>query len=161
MVKLYVNPNAGKGPGAVPKAWGFESSGQADTIFWGSLNKKWTVDQKAAGYRLDTARQKVRDGYFFVGHFASREAAYKFAVAWTEGRSGKAYQHDPTDMEQSAIAEGLRTLGQKARAVTSPAPSAPPPPAPAPREQKQDLKFFQKVTAQDSNVADPGFVLDF
>lgn len=159
MVKLYINPNAGKGPGAVPKAWGFDSSGQADTIFWGSLNKKWTVDQKAAGYGLDTARQKVRDGYFFVGHFASREAAYKFAVAWTEGRSGKAYQHDPTDMKQSAIAEGLRTLGQKARAVTSPAPSALPPPAPL--EQKQDLKFFQKVTAQEINVADPGFVLDF
>ncbi|SMP72693.1 hypothetical protein [Noviherbaspirillum suwonense] len=159
MVKLYVNPNAGKGPSAVPKAWGFESSGQADTIFWGSLNRKWTVDQKAAGYGLDTARQKVREGYFYIGHFASREAAYKFAEAWTEGRSGKAYQHDPSNVEQSAIAEGLRTLGQKARAVTSPVPSAPPPPAP--RQQKQDLKFFEKVTAQGSNAADPGFVLDF
>lgn len=159
MVKLYVNPNAGKGPGAVPKAWGFESLGQADTIFWGSLNEKWTVDQKATGYGLDTARQKVRDGYFYVGHFASREAAYKFAIAWTEGQSGKAYQHDPTNMEQSAIAEGLRTLGQKARAVTSPAPSTPLPQAS--RQQKQDLKFFEKVTAQGSNAADPGFVLDF
>ena len=160
MVKLYVNPNAGKGPGAVPKAWGFDSSGQADTIFWGSLNKKWAVDQKAAGYGLDTARQKVMDGYFYVGHFASREAAYKFAEAWSNGRSGKAYQHDPTNVEQSAIAEGLRTLGQKARAVPSLAPSTPPSPPP-PRQLKQDLKFFQKVAAQDSNVADPGFVLDF
>ncbi|WP_228527053.1 hypothetical protein [Noviherbaspirillum soli] len=62
-------------------------------------------------------------------------------------------------MEQSAIAEGLRTLGQKAKGVTSPAPSAPPPPAP--RQQKQDLKFFEKVSAQGSNAADPGFVLDF
>jgi hypothetical protein len=159
MVKLYVNPNAGKGPGAVPKAWGYESSGQADTIFWGSLNKKWTVDQKAAGYGLDTARQKVREGYFYVGQFANREAAHKFAVAWTEGRSGKAYQHDPSNVEQSAIAEGLRTLGQKARAVSSSAPSVPPPPAP--RQQKQDLKFFQQVNAQGSNAADPGFVLDF
>jgi hypothetical protein len=88
-----------------------------------------------------------------------QEAAYKFAVAWTEGRSGKAYQHDPSNVEQSAIAEGLRTLGQKARAVSSSAPSVPPPPAP--RQQKQDLKFFQQVNAQGSNAADPGFVLDF
>lgn len=159
MVQLYVNANAAKGLGAVPKAWGFESSGQTDTIFWGSLNRKWTGDQKAAGYGRDTARQKERDGYFYVGDFSSREAAYKFAEAWSEGRSGKAYQHDPSNMEQLAIAEGLRTLGQKARAVTSLAPSAPPPPAP--HQQKQDLKFFEKVTAQGSNAADPGFVLDF
>jgi hypothetical protein len=159
MVKLYVNANAAKGASAVPKAWGFESSGQTDTIFWGSLNRKWTVDQKAAGYGLDTARQKARDGYFYVGEFASREAAYKFAEAWTEGRSGKAYQHDPSNMEQSAIAEGLRTLGQKARAVPSSAPPIPSRPAPSPI--KQDLKFFDQVTAQESNAADPGFVLDF
>ncbi|WP_228527052.1 hypothetical protein [Noviherbaspirillum soli] len=67
MVQLYVNANAAKGAGAVPKAWGFESSGGTDTIFWGSLNRKWTVDQKAAGYGRDTARQKERDGYFYVG----------------------------------------------------------------------------------------------
>jgi hypothetical protein len=159
MVKLYVNANAAKGASAVPKAWGFESSGQTDTIFWGSLNRKWTVDQKAAGYGWDTARQKVRDGYFYVGEFASREAAYKFAEAWSEGRSGKAYQHDPSNMEQSVIAEVLRTLGQKARAVPSSAPPIPSPPAPRP--MKQDLKFFDQVTAQESDAADPGFVLDF
>lgn len=158
MVRLYVNPNAGKGPGAVPKAWGFDSSGQADTIFWGSLNRKWTVDQKAAGYGRDTARQKEREGYFYVGEFTSMEAAYKFAEAWTEGRSGKAYQHDPSNMEQSAIAEGLRTLGQKARAVP---PSSSSVSTPAPRQKKQDLKFFDQVSAQEGNAADPGFVLDF
>ena len=159
MVKLYVNANAAKGAGAVPKAWGFKSSGQTDTIFWGSLNKKWTVDQKATGYGVDTARQKVGEGYFYVGHFASREAAYKFAIAWTEGRSGKAYQHDPTNMEQSAIAEGLRTLGQKAKATSSSTPTIPP--TQVPTQPKQDLKFFQKVIAQGSNAADPGFILDF
>jgi hypothetical protein len=46
MVRLYVNPNAGKGPGAVPKACGFDSSGQADTIFWYSLNKNGRSTRK-------------------------------------------------------------------------------------------------------------------
>jgi hypothetical protein len=158
MVQLYVNPNAGKGPGAVPKAWGFDSSGAVDTIFWGSLNKKWTVDQKAGGYGRETAQKKQREGYFYVGDFASREAAYRFAEAWTQGRAGTPYQYDPANMEHSAIAEGLRTLGQKARAVSSPASSVPPP---APRQQTRKPEFFDQLSAQESNAADTGFVLHF